>query len=351
MQTKAYAIDDPKGKFHPTEIKRREVGDSDVHIDITYAGICHSDIHNARNEWGGAKYPMVPGHEIVGKVVKVGSKVTKFKSGDIVGIGCFVDSCRECENCKNHEEQFCANGSALTYNSTEMDKKTPTYGGYSTQIVVDHDYVIKIHEKLTKLEGVAPLLCAGITTFSPLHRFKDHVEKGKKVGIVGLGGLGHMGVKIAAAMGADVTVFSTSASKEEDAKRLGAKHFVVSKDEKAMKEAAGTFDLILDTVSAKHPISGYISALKTHGVFAIVGAPPEPFELSSFALIGGNKTMSGSLIGGIKETQEMIDFCGEHGIYSDVEVINADKIDEAFDRIVKQDVKYRFVIDIESIRK
>jgi len=351
MQTLAFAVDDAQGKFHPFNITRRNPGDHDVQVDILYAGICHSDIHQARNEWGNSKYPMVPGHEILGKVVKVGSKVTSFKVGDLAGIGCFVDSCRECNNCKNHEEQYCVKGNANTYNSFEMDKKTPTYGGYSTSIVVDEKYVLKISSKFTKLEGVAPLLCAGITTYSPLHAHKDKVQPGKKVGVLGLGGLGHMGVKIAAAMGAEVTVFSTSANKEADAKRLGAQKFVVTKDPAVFKDLANTYDFILDTVSAKHDIQPYVQLLKVHGAFMIVGAPPEPYTLSGMSLIFGNKIVGGSLIGGIKETQEMLDFCADHNIVSDVEVIGIDKVDEAYDRTVKSDVKYRFVIDINSLKK
>jgi len=350
MQTQAYAVDGPKDKFHPYQIERRNVGDNDILIEIAYAGICHSDIHSVREEWGSAKFPMVPGHEIVGKVTKVGSKVQKFKVGDVAGVGCFVDSCGECDHCKADVEQFCKKGASMTYNSTEQDKKTPTYGGYSTQIVIKENYAIKISEKLNKLEGVAPLLCAGITLYHPLNKHKAHVGKGKKVGIVGLGGLGHMGVKFAAAMGSEVTVFSTSPSKEEDAKKLGAHTFVVSKDEEAMKKIAGQYDLIIDTVAAKHPIAPYLSALKVDGIFHVVGAPPEPYEVSAFSLLAGNKSISGSMIGGIKETQEMIDYCAEHGIYADVEVINADQIDAAYDRVVKSDVKYRFSIDVNSIR-
>lgn len=351
MQTFAYGVESATDKLHPIEITRRNVGDNDVHLEVIYCGICHSDIHQARNEWGGSKYPMVPGHEILGRVVNVGSKVTKFKKGELGGIGCFVDSCRECELCKGHEENMCVKGCALTYNSTEMDKKTPTYGGYSTQIVADEHYIVKVPEKFTKLEGVAPLFCAGITTFSPLRAHQNKVGPGKKVGIVGLGGLGHMGVKFAVSMGADVTVFSTSPSKEGDAKKLGAQHFVISKDEKAMAAVAATFDLILDTVSAKHEVAPYITALKPHGVYAVVGAPPEPFPVNAFGIILGNKTIYGSGIGGIKETQEMIDYCAEHNIVSDVEVINADKLDEAYERTIKSDVKYRFVLDINSLKK
>jgi len=349
--TLSFAVDSAEGKFHPHEITRRAVGDHDVEIDILYCGICHSDIHQAKNEWGSSKYPMVPGHEIIGKVAHVGSKVTHFKKGELAGIGCMVDSCRVCDQCKHHEEQFCEKGGAFTYNSTEMDKKTPTYGGYSQRIVVDQSFVIKVSDKFKKLDGVAPLLCAGITTFSPLHAHKSRVGPGKKVGIIGLGGLGHMGVKFAVSMGADVTVFSTSPSKEGDAKKLGAQHFVVSKDEKAMKALINTFDFFLDTVSAKHEIAPYINMLKTHGVFALVGAPAEPFALPGFPLIMQNKTITGSLIGGIKETQEMMDYCAEHNIVSEVEVIGFDKLEEAYDRTLKSDVKYRFVLDVATLKK
>jgi uncharacterized zinc-type alcohol dehydrogenase-like protein len=351
MQTLAYGVDNPQDKFHPMHITRRNTGDHDVGIDILYCGICHSDIHTARNEWSGTKYPVVPGHEILGRITKVGSKVTKFKEGDLAGVGCFVDSCRDCDQCKTHEEQFCAQGVSFTYNGTERDKKTPTYGGYSTYVVVDQDYVYRVPEKFTNLAGVAPLLCAGITTYSPLRAHQSKVGPGKRVGIVGLGGLGHMGVKFAASMGAQVTVFSTSPSKEGDAKKLGATHFVISKDENAMKATENSFDLILDTVSATHDVIPYVKALKAHGVYAVVGAPPEPFKVASFNLIFGNKTVYGSLIGGTKETQEMIDYCAEHNIVSEVEVIKADQIEEAYERTLKSDVKYRFVIDIKSFGK
>jgi len=349
MQTFGYAVDGPKDKFHHFEFQRREVGEKDILIQILFSGVCHSDIHTARSEWGKSKYPLVPGHEIVGKVVKVGAGVTKFKVGDHAGVGCFVDSCENCDNCKNHEEQFCLKGASMTYNSTEQDKKTPTYGGYSTQIVMKENYALKISEKFKSLDAVAPLLCAGITTYSPLVEFKDKVV-GKKIGVVGLGGLGHMAIKIAAAMGADVTVFSTSESKKDDALRLGAKHFVISKDAEAMKKVAGSLSFILNTVSSHHDIAPYLASLVTHGVLAYVGASPDPLSLGLFGIIGGNKTIAGSMIGGIKETQEMLDFCAEKGIVSDIELITIDKIDEAYDRTVKSDVKYRFVIDASSYK-
>ena len=289
---------------------------------------------------------MVPGHEIVGRVKRVGKGVKRFKTGDIAGVGCFVESCRKCSYCKKGTEQFCAVHTAFTYNSTEMDQKTPTYGGYSSQIVVDENYVLKISPKLP-LERVAPLLCAGITTYSPLKHWK--VKKGQRVGVVGLGGLGHMGVKLAASMGAEVTVFSTSFSKEKDALRLGATHFALSSDDSAMSALTGKFDFILDTVSAPHPINTYLGLLKPNGTMVIVGASPKPLELEAFALIMGRKTLAGSLIGGIKETQEMLDYCAKKNVLSDVEVIPVTKIDEAFDRAKKGSVRFRFVIDLKTL--
>jgi len=351
MQTLAYAVDGPQGKFHSTHITRRNVGDFDVKLEIIYAGICHSDIHQAKNEWGNSKYPMVPGHEVLGKVVEVGAKVTKFKVGDLGGIGCLVDSCRDCKYCKHHEEHFCEKGSSQTYNGFEMDKKTLTYGGYSTHIVTVESFVIQVSNKFTKLEGIAPLFCAGITTYSPLRAHQNQVAPGKKVGVVGLGGLGHMGVKFAVAMGAEVTIFSTSPSKEADAKKLGASKFILTTDEAAMKSIANTYDLILDTVSAKHEIMPFIFALSPKGVFVIVGAPPSPYSVSGMPLLLGNRTIYGSTIGGIKETQEMTDFCAEHNITSDVEVIKMEQVDEAYERTLKSDVKYRFVIDVKSFKQ
>jgi len=349
MQTFGYAVDGPTDKFHLFEFKRREVGENDVHIEILFAGICHSDIHTARSEWGKTKYPLVPGHEIVGKVVGVGSKVNKFKKGDTVGVGCMVDSCRTCNNCKNHEEQFCPD-SCYTYNATELDKKTPTYGGYSNQIVVQERFVVSVSNKFKSLDAVAPLLCAGITTYSPLHQYKEKVI-GKKIGVIGLGGLGHMAVKIGAAMGAEVTVFSTSPNKKDDAFKLGAKHFVVSKDEAEMKKVNGTLSFIIDTVSAKHDFAVFMQTLETHGVCVFVGASPDPLDFKPSNVIFGNKIIAGSLIGGMKETQEMMDFCAEKGIVSDIELIGFDKIEEAYERTVKSDVKYRFVFDLKTLRK
>eukprot|EP01111_Echinosteliopsis_oligospora_P014764 TRINITY_DN564_c0_g1_i1.p1 TRINITY_DN564_c0_g1~~TRINITY_DN564_c0_g1_i1.p1 ORF type:complete len:352 (-),score=84.25 TRINITY_DN564_c0_g1_i1:17-1072(-) len=350
MQTLGYAVHNKEDTFHPYEFKRREVGDDDILIKILYAGICHSDIHTAKSEWGPTIYPLVPGHEIVGRVEKVGSHVTKFKVGDNAGVGCFVDSCGSCSECKNNEEMFCEEGSVGTYNSREKDKKTPTYGGYSTQIVIRQHYAIKVSDKFKSLEGVAPLFCAGITTYSPLMAYKDKVV-GKRVGVVGLGGLGHMAVKIAVAMGAEVTVFSRSDKKKEDAFKMGAKHFVISENEEEMKKVKGVHSLLINTVSSDHSIPSYLATLGTHGVMVYVGLAPDALKLPLFPLIIGNKSIAGSNIGGIKETQEMLDFCAEKGIVSDIELITADKIDEAYVRTVKSDVRYRFVIDTSSFEK
>ena len=346
LKTKAYAAKSPKTPIEPFEFERREVGPNDILIEITHCGICHSDIHQARDEWGGATFPMVPGHEIVGKVTKVGKKVRRFKVGDHAGVGCFVDSCGKCENCKAQEQQFCLKHCAFTYNATEMDGKTPTQGGYSSQIVVKNDYALKISKK-APLEVVAPLLCAGITTYSPLKR--HGAKKGKKVGVVGLGGLGHMAVKIAKAMGAEVTVFSTSPSKEKDAKKLGAKHFIVTSNPANFEKVEGTFDLIIDTASAPHDLNPYLAALKNDSTLCLLGVPPKPAEIPAFALIGGRKNITGSLIGGIKETQEMLDFCTKKKIFSDIELIPAKMINEAYERTIKGDVKYRFVIDMKTL--
>ena len=349
VATRGYAVTDKDAKFEPFEFARREVGPKDILIDILYAGICHSDIHQARAEWEPAipsLYPMVPGHEIVGRVTKVGSEVSKFNEGDIAGIGCFVDSCRECGACHHGIEQYCVKGSAQTYNSTEMDRATPTYGGYSKHYVVDEAYALKVNANEDDLPGVAPLLCAGITTYSPLRRWG--VGPGKKVAVAGLGGLGHMGVKLAAAMGAEVTVLSTSPAKEADAKKLGAHSFVNIRDAEAAAKAAGSFDFILDTISSNHDYNAYLALLGLNGVMVVVGVPTEPIPLNAFSLIGGNKVLAGSLIGGIPETQEMLDFCAEHGITSDIELIKPDYIDQAYDRTVRSDVRYRFVIDMKN---
>ncbi|MBA4183799.1 MAG: NAD(P)-dependent alcohol dehydrogenase [Acidobacteria bacterium] len=346
IQAKGYAVQGPESKFEPFNFERRELGASDVLIEIQYCGVCHSDIHQAKNEWQNSIYPMVPGHEIVGRISQVGAEVSKFKEGDAAGVGCFVDSCRTCENCKDDFEQFCQKQAAQTYNSTEMDRITPTFGGYSNQIVVDENYALKVSADQNPA-NVAPLLCAGITTYSPLKRFG--VGKGQKVGIVGLGGLGHMGVKLAVSMGAEVTVFSTSPSKEEDARKLGAHNFVVTKESENIKPLAGKFDFILDTVSAAHDLNMYLNLLKLNGAMVIVGVPNKPAEVHAFSLIGNNRTLAGSGIGGIAETQEMLDYCAENNITSDVEVIPIQQIEQAYERTVKGDVRYRFVIDMQSL--
>lgn len=348
MQAKGYAVQSAESEFEPFSFERRELSANDVLIEILYCGICHSDIHQARNEWHNSIYPMVPGHEIVGRVAQTGAEVTKFKTGDFAGVGCFVDSCRRCENCANDVEQFCLVHCAQTYNSTEMDEKTPTYGGYSDKIVADEKYALKISAEQNQLAGVAPLLCAGITTYSPLKKF--NVGEGQKVGVVGLGGLGHMGVKLAAAMGAEVTVFSTSPSKEQDARDLGAHNFVVTKDAGNMKPLAGKFNFILDTVSADHDLNMYLNLLKLDGALVIVGIPERPAAVHAFSLISNNRTLAGSGIGGIRETQEMLDYCAENNITSDVEIIPIQKLAEAYERTIKADVRYRFVIDMQSLK-
>ncbi len=343
----AFAAPSPKAPLAPHTIERREPGPHDVLIDILYCGVCHSDIHQARDEWGGSIFPMVPGHEIVGRVKQVGAHVTKFKPGDMAGVGCMVDSCRDCDPCRRDLEQFCQKGAAFTYNGTEMDRKTPTYGGYSTQVVVDERFTLKVPDGLDPA-GVAPLLCAGITTYSPLRQW--NCKPGDKVGVVGLGGLGHMAVKLAASMGAEVTMLSTSRRKEEDARRLGAKGFALTSDEETFKKLAGAFDLIINTISAQHDYNQYLGMLKVQGTMVLVGVPPEAVPVHAFSLIGGNRRLAGSLIGGIKQTQEMLDYCGEHKIVSDVEVIPIQKINEAYERVIKGDVRYRFVIDIASLK-
>jgi len=345
IKTKAYAAMSSSSPLQPFAFERRAPNPDDVVIEIAYCGICHSDIHTARGEWGPTYYPCVPGHEIVGKVVQVGKRVKRFKVGDLAGVGCFVDSCGRCSSCKTHEEQFCENHTVFTYNSTEMDKKTPTFGGYSSHITIREKYALKIKKGLP-LERVAPLLCAGITTYSPLKRFGT--KKGHKVGVVGLGGLGHMAVKIAKAMGAEVTVFSTSPGKEPDAKKLGAKHFVLTTDAKNFAAFAGRHDLIVDTVSAPHDFTPYLGTLKVGGTHALVGIAPEPNQVAAFSLVLGRKKLAGSLIGGIKETQEMLDFCARKKVFSDIELIPAHRINEAYERTIKGQVKYRFVIDAKT---
>jgi alcohol dehydrogenase (NADP+) len=331
----------------PMTIPRREPGPHDVVIAIQFCGVCHSDIHQARDEWTGATFPMVPGHEIVGVVTRVGKEVRKLKEGDRAGVGCMVDSCRACPSCIDGLEQYCEKGNAPTYNGTEMDRVTPTFGGYSTEIVVDERFALRIPDGLD-LAGVAPLLCAGITTYSPLRQFR--CKSGDRVGVVGLGGLGHMAVKLAASMGAKVTVFSTSESKAEDARRLGAADFAVTKRDDAFARLAGKLDLVIDTVSAPHDYNAYLGTLRSRGAMVLVGAPPTAAALHPFALIMGGKTLAGSLIGGIGETQEMLDHCAKHGVVSDVEVIPIDRINDAYERVLRSDVRYRFVIDMETLR-
>jgi uncharacterized zinc-type alcohol dehydrogenase-like protein len=342
-----YAAPAAKVPLGPYSFERREPGANDVMIEIKYCGVCHSDLHQVKDEWGGSMFPMVPGHEIVGKVVRVGSAVKGFKVGDLAGVGCMVDSCRTCGTCKQGLEQYCENGFVGTYNAKEKDGKTITQGGYSNNIVVDEAFVLHISDKL-ELSAVAPLLCAGITTYSPLRHWK--VSKGQKVGIVGLGGLGHMAVKLAHAFGAQVVLFTTSAGKSEDAKRLGADEVVISKDAAAMKKHLKSFDFILDTVSAPHDLNAYLALLKFEGTMTLLGVPPAAPSLNVGNLIFKRTQLAGSLIGGIKETQEMLDFCAEHGITSDVEVIAIDKINEAYERMLKSDVKYRFVIDMATLK-
>jgi uncharacterized zinc-type alcohol dehydrogenase-like protein len=344
--TKGYATKGAKEILAPFSFDRRELGDHDVQFQILYCGVCHSDIHQARNEWGNSIYPMVPGHEIVGRVTSVGSQVKKFNKGDLAGVGCLVNSCRECVNCKKGLEQYCKNGNVGTYNAYERDKKTVTYGGYSDKIVVHEDFVLHVSDKLP-LEGVAPLLCAGITTYSPLRHWK--VGKGHKVGVVGLGGLGHMAVKFAVAFGAEVTMLSTSAGKEADARRLGAHKFALTKDPEQLKGLASYFDFIIDTVSAPHDYNAYLKMLDTDGIMICVGVPPSPTEILGFNLLGNRRSIAGSGIGGIPETQEMLDYCAEHNITSDIEIIRMDYINQAYDRILKSDVKYRFVIDMATL--
>jgi uncharacterized zinc-type alcohol dehydrogenase-like protein len=346
LSTRAYATKSAHSLLEPFTFERREPASNDVLIKILYCGICHSDIHLARNEWGGSQYPMVPGHEIVGQVVRVGDKVTKFKTNDLVGVGCFVDSCRTCNSCKAHEEQYCESNCSYTYNGIEQDGMTRTQGGYSSQIVVDENYVLRVSSKLP-LANVAPLLCAGITTYSPLRYYK--VSEGQNVGVIGLGGLGHMAVKFAVAMGAQVTVFSTSASKEKDARRLGVHHFVVTNDPQNMVSLDNSFDFILDAVSAEHDVNRYLKLLKKRGVMVLVGIPEKPISIEAGSLIFQKRVLTGSLIGGIHETQEMLDYCAEKNITSDVEVITPYEINEAYTRTLKSDVQYRFVIDMAKL--
>jgi len=345
---KAYGTTAAEALLDAMDISRRVPTPHDVQIEIQYCGVCHSDIHTAKNEWHGTIYPCVPGHEIVGKIIRVGDHVTKFKAGDTVGVGCIVDSCRECQYCQEGLEQYCEPGMTGTYNSPDKYLDTPTFGGYSESVVVDENYVLRIPENLD-LAATAPLLCAGITTYSPLRHW--NVGPGQKVGIVGIGGLGHMGIKIAKAMGAHVVAFTTSESKFAEAKRLGADEVVLSKDKEQMAAYRGKLNFILDAVSAEHDINAFISLLRVDGSLALVGAPENPLPVAAFSLIAGRKSFAGSMIGGIAETQEMLDFCGEHNIVADIEMIDIQEINEAYERMIKGDVKYRFVIDLASIKK
>ena len=346
LSTRGYASTSPTSNLEPFTFERRDLGPHDVLIEIMYCGICHSDIHQARDEWGGSIFPMVPGHEIVGRVARVGSAVKRLNVGELAGVGTMVDSCRVCGSCKEGLEQYCAKHIAWTYNGTEQDEKTPTYGGYSSQIVVDEHYTLKISPNLP-LANVAPLLCAGITTYSPLRHFE--VGPGQRVGVVGLGGLGHMAVKLAASMGAEVTVFSTSKTKEQDARRLGAQDFVVSVDPKNLDALANRFDFILDAVSAPHDVNAYLNLLRRDGVMAMVGVPAKPLQVQALSLILKRRTLTGSGVGGIRETQELLDYCAEHNVTSDVEVIPIQQVNEAFERTVQGDVRYRFVIDMKTL--
>jgi alcohol dehydrogenase (NADP+) len=346
IATKGYAALDANSPLAPFSFERRTPGPRDVHMEILFCGVCHSDLHQARNEWGNSIYPMVPGHEIVGRVKKVGGQVKKFSVGDLGAVGCLVDSCRECENCKQGIEQYCQNGPVGTYNSYEKDGKTPTYGGYSKQIVVHEDFVLQVPTNLSP-EAVAPLLCAGITTWSPLRHWQ--IGKGHRIAVLGLGGLGHMAVKFASAFGAEVTMLSTSPEKEADSKRLGAHKFVLTTDPAKVKPLKSYFDFIIDTVSAPHDYNMYLRMLNTNGVHICVGAPPTPSQFRGMTLIANRRSIAGSSIGGLPETQEMLDFCSSYQIVSDVEVIDIKDINHAYERMLKGDVRYRFVIDMSTL--
>ncbi|MCP3098423.1 NAD(P)-dependent alcohol dehydrogenase [Myxococcus sp. K15C18031901] len=343
---KAYSASAAKAPLAPTTIQRRDVGERDVRLDVLYCGICHSDLHQVKDDFGGAGFPMVPGHEIVGKVTRVGAKVTKFKEGDIAAVGCLVDSDRTCSECKSGFEQFCANR-VLVFNSPDELLGGQTYGGFSESMVVDEDFVLRVPSKLD-LAAAAPLLCAGVTVYSPLRYWK--IGKGSKVGVVGLGGLGHLAVKFAHALGAHVAVLTTSARKKDDALRLGAEEVIVSTDTEAMKKQAGSFDFILDTVSGEHDVNALLQLARRDGSVVVVGLPPKPMPIGAFPLVAGRKHLSGSNIGGIAETQEMLDFAAEHGITADVEVLPIQKVNEAFDRLERGDVKYRFVLDMRPLK-
>ncbi len=347
LKAHGYAAQEATKPLGPFSFERRDPGPRDVVVEIDFCGVCHSDIHQARGEWGNSKYPMVPGHEIVGKVSAVGAEVKRLKAGDAAAVGVIVDSCRQCENCKAGEEQYCQKGAVETYNSKGYDG-APTYGGYSNVIVADEHFVHPISPKLDPA-GVAPLLCAGITTYSPLRHWG--VKAGQKVGVVGLGGLGHLGLKFAHSFGAHVVQFTTSLNKAEDAKRLGADEVVNSRDEQAMAAQKNSFDFILDTVSATHDMNVYLGLLKRDGTVCQVGAPEQPSSVAAFSLFNNRRSLAGSAIGGMKETQEMLDYCAEHNIVSDIEIIPIDKINEAYERVVKADVKYRFVIDMKTLKQ
>ncbi|MFF3021251.1 NAD(P)-dependent alcohol dehydrogenase [Gottfriedia sp. NPDC057948] len=345
ITAKARAVDGPDKSFRVAEIKRRDLDLNDVLIEIKYAGICHSDIHTAHGEWGHVHYPLVPGHEIAGIVTDVGAEVTKYKVGDRVGVGCMVDSCGHCENCRKGEEQYCLKGNTPTYAGVDKYGE-PTQGGYSTHIVVTEDFVVRIPDNI-ELGAAAPLLCAGITTYSPLNHWG--AGPGKKIAVIGMGGLGHMAVKIANAMGAEVTVLSQTLNKKEDGLQFGASHYYATNDAGTFEKLAGTFDLVINTVSAKINLDAYLRLLTLDGTLVNVGAPAEPLSLSVFSLIGHRRSFAGSMIGGIRETQEMLNFCGEHNIVPNIEVISADQIDEAYKRVLASDVKYRFVIDTSTM--
>lgn len=340
-----FAVNSATNSFKAYSFERRDPLPHDVDIEILYCGICHSDLHTARNEWAGTVYPCIPGHEIVGTVARIGDKVSKFRVGDKVGVGCMVNSCRNCENCRRGLENYCLNGMTQTYNSPDIEtgEGKHTFGGYSKRIVVNEDFVLRIPGNLD-LAAAAPLLCAGITTYSPLRHWK--AGPGKKVGIVGLGGLGHMAVKLAAAMGADVSMITTSSAKKPDAQKLGVHHVIISKNAEEMANAAGRLDLIIDTVAAKHDLDSYLQLLKLDGTLVQVGAPPEPLEFHVFNLLMHRRSIASSLIGGIAETQEMLDFCGKHNITADIEMTEPAQIDAAYERMLKSDVKYRFVLDM-----
>ena len=346
-KVKAFGAQASDANLEALDIERREITPNDVKIEIDYCGVCHSDIHQVKNDWKNSVYPVVPGHEIIGRVTQVGENVNNFKEGDLVGVGCMVDSCQECDSCKEDLEQFCENGATLTYNSKDEHLGGHTFGGYAEQIVVDKEFVLKVPENIDA-KAAAPLLCAGITTYSPLRHW--NVKKGDKVGVIGLGGLGHMGVKFAHAMGAHVVMITTSPSKSEDAKKLGADEVLISKNEEDMKKQAGTFDFLLNTVPVGHDMNPYVALLKRDATMVLVGAIEPLDPVHGGALITGRKRIAGSVIGGIKETQEMLDFCGKHNIVSDIEMIDMQNINEAFNRVVKSDVKYRFVIDMKSLK-